>query len=46
MIIDLLSGPMSLIFDIYDLTHNGYLKTGPILRILKLINTEHNKAII
>ena len=44
--IDLLSGPISLLFDIYDLAHYGYLKSGPILRIFKLVNTENNKAII
>eukprot|EP01016_Furgasonia_blochmanni_P040818 TRINITY_DN5233_c0_g1_i4.p1 TRINITY_DN5233_c0_g1~~TRINITY_DN5233_c0_g1_i4.p1 ORF type:complete len:566 (+),score=77.74 TRINITY_DN5233_c0_g1_i4:179-1876(+) len=44
-LIDLVSGPVALIFDIYDMHYHGYLETGPVLRILKLMNTAHNKMI-
>ena len=45
-IFDFIAGPLSLTFDMIQLFSLGYMQIGPVLRILKLLNTIDNKQII
>lgn len=45
-IFDFVSGPFALFIDLFQLFSSGYLQIGPVLRVLKLLNTIDNKQII